>query len=468
MENEEKAGKRDKNRIRILLIDDEEDMLESCTRILSHWQYECYSASSGRMGIAYFINYRPDIVISDLRMPDIDGIGLLKECLSIDSKAIVILLTAYATVENAVEAMKIGASDYLQKPFTAEQLNNVIQRQIQLRGLLPPTMRPDVKEEEIPPIIGKSAAIQNVIQTVAQVSRTDVNVLITGKSGTGKELIAKRIHQSGTRSQKPFVPVDCACLSEDLLESELFGHVKGSFTSASTDKAGLFEIAHQGTMFLDELSHLSLRSQGKFLRVLQERQFRPVGGKKLIDVDVRILSATNRDLECDVRDGAFREDLYFRLNVIAIHLPTLQQRKEDIPLLIDHFLRKFTKNSDPCEISLEEDALELLTKYDWPGNIRELGNVIQRCLALLKDNVIRAEALPDAFHVKKSKVHHSENHRLTDAIHSAEREQIIRTLHLYGGERTKAANHLGISRKSLWEKIKNYRISSEEIELFHQ
>ena len=450
-------------RVKILIVDDEEDMLDSCQRILTHMEYECYTASSGREGIACVKRLGPDLVITDLRMPDVDGLEVLRECQAQDPGIIVVMLTAFATVQNAVEAMKMGAADYLQKPFTAKQLHDVIERHLQPKHAerAVRTVAPAGRRQTL--LLGNSEKIRTILGEIELIARTNANVLITGESGTGKELAARLIHQASTRSEKPFVPVDCACLSENLLETELFGHVKGAFTSATHNKTGLFEVAHQGTLFFDEISHLSLSAQAKMLRVLQERQFRPVGGKKLVDVDVRILSATNQPLEEDVRRNRFSEDLYFRLNVMALHLPSLRERIEDLPILLRHFIRKYAARPNPDEIQIHEAALERLMEYPWPGNVRELENVTQRCLAMLDGAIIQSDHLPNSIRWASRSLPTPTSERLSDAVKITEREQILRALRACRGERIKAAKLLEISRKSLWQKIKLYEIMDQEI-----
>lgn len=447
--------------VEIVFIDDEVDMLESWKRILEHMHYQCHTASSGRLGIELIQKIRPNIVITDLRMPDVDGLCVLQECRKIDPETVVIILTAFGTVQSAVEAMKNGASDYLQKPFTADQLQKVLHRYNNGKKSIDSCELPEPKEERYK-IVNSSRCLLDILSQVDRFARTDANVMITGESGTGKELIAHRIHASSKRAKNLFVPVDCACLSESLLESELFGHVKGAFTSADANKTGIFELSNHGTLFFDEISHLTSRAQAKLLRVLQERQFRPLGSKKIVDVDVRILSATNRDLEEDVRRGEFREDLYFRLNVVSVVLPPLRERKEDIPLLIEHFLKKHaSKNQKAYRMS--QEAMAILLDYNWPGNVRELENLVQRCIALAADSNILPEHLPEVIRANHPPFAFSVKEKLTDVVRVTEREQILRVLQSCEGERSRAAQILGISRKSLWQKMKAYNIHEDEI-----
>jgi DNA-binding NtrC family response regulator len=372
-----------RNKEKILIVDDEEDMLENCTRILRRSGYEIFTAIDGKQALELIANQGPDLVLTDWKMPKKGGMEVLEAAKQIDSDIIVVMFTAYANYQMALESGKKGAFDYLPKPFTAAQLLSVIERGLEQRRLATENrnLRQQLKKRyRFDNIIGNSDAILKVLETVKKVAKTDASVLITGESGTGKELIARSLHANSQRKSNPFVPVDCASLPEELLESELFGHEKGAFTSAHIMKRGLFEIADGGTLFLDEVGDLPLPLQSKLLRALQEREFRRVGSTKFLNVDVRVISATNKDLQREIDQGGFREELYYRLNVVLIHLPPLRERNGDVPLLAKDFLQKVMQSSTKSITGGAPAAMELLERYSWPGNVRELHNVIERAM----------------------------------------------------------------------------------------
>ncbi|MCL4440367.1 MAG: sigma-54 dependent transcriptional regulator, partial [Firmicutes bacterium] len=361
---------------KILVIDDEEHMCWALERAMKQEGYQVLTTTRGRAGLELIKEESPSLVILDLKMPEMDGMEVLKKAKEMNPKLPVVMLTAHGTIETAIEAMKIGATDYLTKPFDLDELKMVIRQNLVMSQLVSEVnfLRSELTKK-YRKMIGESPAIKDVMFLIEKVSNSNATVLITGESGTGKEVAAVAIHQSSPRRDHPFVPVNCAALPENLLESELFGHEKGAFTGALARKMGRFELADKGTLFLDEITEMPLNMQVKLLRVLQEKSFERVGGTETLNVDVRIIAASNRDINTAIEKGFFREDLYYRLNVIHIHLPPLRERKEDIPLLANYFLEKLR----PTYLvnSITENAMKLLIKYNWPGNIRELQNVLE-------------------------------------------------------------------------------------------
>jgi len=383
-------------RSKILIVDDEPGMLENLDRLLTLDGHECHTLANPAGFDVTFEDVRPEVLILDLRMPGTDGITLMGRAHERDASLPVILITGHATVQSAVEAIKQGAFDYLAKPFTADQLSVAVERALRFRGLVIENKTLREQMGDAPDgIVASSAAMSKVLDQLRRVAPTDASVLLTGESGTGKELIARAIHRMSARSQGPFVPVDCAALPEGLLESELYGHEKGSFTGAIARKKGLIVEADRGTLFLDEIGEMSTPLQAKLLRVLEERQVRSVGSSKLTDIDVRLVVATNVDLADAVQGGAFREDLYYRINVLHLELPPLRERPEDVVLLIDHFLNRLTHNRPGGPPGLDPVARRLLEAYSWPGNVRQLRNVVERAVALDIDGVIDPSDLPD-------------------------------------------------------------------------
>jgi DNA-binding NtrC family response regulator len=380
---------------RVLVVDDEPDMVENCARILKRAAYQCLSTTDPHQALALVESERPDLLLTDLKMPGMDGMELLRRARAIDPALPVILITAFATIESAVAAIKDGAFDYLPKNFTVDQLRMAVERGIRQRELelenrnLREQLQGTLGFENI---IGRSPAMTKVFELVRKAARSDANILVVGDSGTGKELIARAVHANSPRAAQPFVPVDCASLPEQLLESELFGHEKGAFTGAVRAKPGLMEVAHRGTLFLDEIGELPLALQAKLLRTLQERQLRRVGGTSQIDVDVRVVSATNRDLRDAASRGQFREELYYRVNVIAIQLPPLRERAGDVKLLALAFLKRY---GGQRVTGFDDAALQALEAYAWPGNVRELQNVVERACALADGDRVTRRDLPD-------------------------------------------------------------------------
>ena len=383
------------SRVRILIADDEPDMVENCARILGRAGYECLTASDGRRALALLESERPDLLLTDLKMPELDGMELLRRARELDPALPVIVITAFASIESAVAAVKEGAFDYLPKTFSVDQLRVAVERGLRHRGLQLENrnLREQLQQTlGLDNIIGRSPAMAEVFELVRKAARSEANILVLGESGTGKELIARAIHANSPRATRAFVPVDCASLPEPLLESELFGHEKGAFTGADRTKPGLIEVAHRGTLFLDEIAELPPTLQVKLLRALQERQIRRVGGTSLVDVDARLVSATNRDLREAMAKGQFREELYYRVNVIAIRLPPLRDRAGDVKLLARAFLRKYGQGRI---LGIEDGAMVALEGYRWPGNVRELQNVVERACALAEGEVITRGDLPD-------------------------------------------------------------------------
>lgn len=447
---------------KILIIDDEEHMCWALDRAMRQEGYHTLVAYRGKQGLELIREESPSLVILDLRMPDMDGMEVLKEAKTLNPKLPVIMLTAHGTIETAIEAMKIGATDYITKPFDLDELKLVIKQNLLLSELeTEVTFLRSELASKYDNIIGQSKIMQEIIALIERVAQSNASVLITGESGTGKEVAAVAIHQNSPRSNKPFVPVNCAALPEQLLESELFGHERGAFTGAVSRKLGRFELADKGTIFLDEIAEMSLNMQAKILRVLQEKTFERVGGTETLSVDVRVIAATNRQLDEAIKKGDFREDLYYRLNVIHIHLPPLRERREDIPLLAKHFLHKFGHTYQVDSIS--PDAMELLYNYRWSGNIRELQNVIERAAIITRDKVIYPEHLPRELHATPKSSSNVIVNFPDDglSLEELEKELILTALNKSSGNQTKAAKLLGISRSALLYRSQKYGIKLE-------
>jgi DNA-binding NtrC family response regulator len=380
---------------RLLIVDDEPEMVESSARLLGLAGHQCVTTTAGHQALALLESERPEVLLTALKTPAMDGLELMRRAHQIDPDLPVIIITAFASIESAVGAVREGAFDYLPKPFSAEQLRVAVDRALRQRELTLENrnLRQQLQQTlGLENIIGRSPAMVRVFELLKKAARSEANILVLGESGTGKELVARAIHANSERASKPFVPVDCASLPEHLLESELFGHEKGAFTGAVKTKSGLIEMADHGTLFLDEIGELPLALQSKFLRALQERNIRRVGGTGLIEVDMRVVSATNRDLREEIAKGRFREELYYRINVIAIELPPLRERAGDVPLLAHAFLKKYARGQP---LALDEAALAALEAYAWPGNVRELQNVIERASVLADGATVRPCDLPD-------------------------------------------------------------------------
>ncbi len=446
-------------RANILVIDDDEAIRDSCRQALSRDGNRVEVADDGLMGLAMLKKESFDLIILDLKMPGLAGMEVLNEIKGDDPEAIIIVITGYATIESAVEAMKRGAYDFVPKPFTPNGLRMIVKRALEKKKLALENvlLRAELKYDFEPKvIIGQSQSMKGVEDLVLKVSPTDSTVLISGESGTGKELVAKAIHRHSRRKDKPFVVVDCGSLVENLFESELFGHVKGSFTGATETKYGRFELANGGTIFFDEIGNISINFQIKLLRVLQEREITKVGSSQVIKVDVRIIAATNKDLQKVVKEGTFREDLFYRLSVVPIALPPLRERREDIPLLVNHFLKKYNKKRKKKVRAVSDQAMKALVEYDWFGNVRELENAIERAVVLTENEVIGPD---DLFYYglaasTASRSNADKAQRLIDV----EREHIIKTFKMFSCHMGKAAEALGIDRKTLRLKLKKYGI----------
>jgi len=445
---------------KILIVDDEQEMRALLKDVLEGRGHQVAAAANGREALKCLAEEEYAVVLSDIRMKELPGIELLAEVKRTYPDTNVILMTAFGSMESAIEAMKQGAYDYLTKPVKTDELILVTEkalREASLRREVNSLRREVHKEYSFHQILGKSKPMREVFDLIRRVADSPTNVLITGESGTGKELVAKAIHYNSERRDAPFVPVNCAAIPEALLESELFGHMRGAFTDAKADKRGLFEEAQKGTLFLDEISELPLMLQAKLLRAIQEREIRRVGATRSVPVDVRIIAATNLTLTEEVKAKRFREDLYYRLNVIEIRLPPLRERREDIPLLVETFLRRSAEASHKELRGMSESALALLVDYAWPGNVRELENVIERAVTLARGEKIVSEDLPPAIQGARGdrKVLDEAAERILP-LQDVEKEYILRILEKTGGNKYQAAQTLGIDRKTLYRKLARY------------
>ena len=449
--------------IKILVADDEPSHRQMIEAVLAAEGYEVTQAEDGQAAISAVEEKFYDLVIMDVRMPNVDGIQALQKIKQISPDIPVIIMTAYASVGSAVEALKSSAYDYLIKPLDIDELKILVAKALRLHQLEQENIY--LKERlndrfDFSNIIGRSRSMTRLFETVALVAPSDATVLIVGESGTGKELIANAIHQNSPRKDQPFIKVNCAALPETLLESELFGHEKGAFTGAMARKQGRFQLAHNSSIFLDEVAEMAPATQAKILRVLQEREFEPVGSTQTIKVDTRVIVATNKNLEKEIQEGRFRDDLYYRLNVVTVDVPPLRQRREDIPLLADFFLKQYAeKNRRPIE-GFTPRATDLLMRYDWPGNVRELENIIERAVIMARGEMITPLEFPVDLQnldedLKESRIDLTPGRSLKEV----EKVMILRTLEEVEGNRTHAARILGISRRTLQLKLKEYGIN---------
>jgi len=448
--------------MRILLVEDEQTIAVTLRDDLEGVGYEVEHCGDGKQAIAVLQRTSFDVVITDVRLPGADGMQVLHAAKQARPDTEVLIMTAYATVEHAVEAMRLGADDYIQKPFLNEHVLDRLRRIGKLRALLHENaqLREQLNHSQgqgLPGVIGQSRAMQTVVKTVRTVAPTDASVLIEGESGTGKERIARAIHLLSQRKDKPFVALSCGALPDTLLETELFGHEKGAFTDAQRQRRGRFEVADGGTIFLDDIDDMPLSVQVKLLRVLQEREFERVGGESLVRVDIRVVAATKVPLLDHVRSGKFREDLYYRLNVVPVRLPPLREREGDLPLLVQHFVEKLGGGR---QFTVKTDVLEVMSDYSWPGNVRELENRIAQAIALSGGaTILKKEHLLPVDKSRRAALEPPTALRsLREVLVEAEREHLRTVLRGVGGHRTKAASVLGISRKVLWEKLKDYGI----------
>ncbi len=445
----------------VLIIDDDESLRRVIEYTLHEAGYRVLTAADGEAGLRLFAVEAPAVVVTDIQMPGISGYDVLKRVKAEGPETLVIVITAYGSVEKAVEAMKLGAYDYLTKPFSRDELRLVVAKAFSFHGLQEENVR--LREElsdrlDFSHMVGTSDQMQEVFEMVRRVAGSEATVLVSGESGTGKELIARAIHHGSERRAGPFVPVNCAAIPAELLESELFGHLRGAFTGAVKDRRGKFEMADGGTLFLDEVGELPVELQPKLLRALQEREIEPVGGAPR-KIDVRVVAATNRDLEAALAEGTFREDLYYRLAVIPVHLPPLRDRRADIPLLVRHFLRK---HGGPAEIAVSDGAMRRLTAYDWPGNVRELENAVERMLILRRGELLEESDLPPKIQRPAPPACGVLN--LPDegyGLEDLEKEAVLEALRRNGGNQTRAAAFLRIPRHTLIYRMEKYGIGSK-------
>jgi two-component system response regulator HydG len=448
------------NGFNILVIDDDSFMRDACYQALTKSGHAVSLAKSGRQGLRLLERARFDLIFLDLYLPKEDGLFVLAEIKDADPEAVVVMISGHGSIEKAVQAIKLGALDFIAKPFTPEELNQLVKRALKNRR----TPTSDTlfegqtgQRDGTVNIISKSPAMEKVKEMISMVAPTDSTVLLQGESGTGKGLAARRLHDLSKRHRYPFISVDCGSLVKTLFESELFGHVKGAFTGADSTQQGKFELAQGGTLFFDEISNINLDVQAKRLTAVEEKIVSKVGDHKVVRVNVRIISATNRNLQDAITNGLFREDLFYRLNVVSIHLPRLRDRKEDIPLLVDHFLKVFSEKQGKHVEGLSPDAMKALTQYAWPGNVRELENTIERLSVFVRDRQITTRDLVYSNTVL-SQVVSPEPIRLEEL----EREHIIKIMASVDGNKTKAAELLGIDRKTLRTKLKRYEIPMSE------
>ncbi|MBN2102966.1 sigma-54-dependent Fis family transcriptional regulator [bacterium] len=454
----------------ILLVDDEKSVRTTLSLMLKRVGYQVEEAMNGEKALEILKNKFFDLVITDLKMEPIDGMEVLRKVKSAYDTTEVMVMTAFSTVESGVEAMKLGAYDYIQKPFDKDEFLILVKKAIERRELINEVeqLQDELREKyRFENIIGNSNRMMEVLALVSKVAKTDSTVLISGDSGTGKELIAKATHLNSRRKNRAFITINCGALPENLQESELFGHVRGAFTGAIKDKRGLFQEANGGTLFLDEIGETALSTQVKLLRFLQDGEIRRVGENEPLYVDVRLIAATNQDLKKLIEEGRFREDLYYRLNVIPIDLPPLRDRRDDIPLLADHFLKTYQERTKKSNPSISPEAMKCLMQYDWPGNVRELENVIERALILASKNVILPEDLPSSILSNEQQPIIEEPEMLVgggQTLEVLEKKHILMTLDKCVWNQKKASEILGISTTTLWRKLKLYGIEPKRKE----
>ncbi len=453
----------------ILVVDDEAPMRKNIVDLFSSDGYITFEASDGMQGIEFVKSNNPSLILLDINLPKMDGITALQEIKKINPDIPVIVFTAYGTSERAIEAMKCGAFDYMEKPFDLEEFKMAVSRALnygdlceELNQLKSEFVNHEQKITE-PMIVGRSLKMQQIFKHVGKVAPTDATVLIEGESGTGKELVADAIQRHSLRNNKPFIKVNCGGLSETLLESEMFGHERGAFTGAVNSRQGRFELANEGTIFLDEINNMSPSLQVRLLRVLQNHSFERVGGKQTISVNVRVIAASNKNIETEVAEGRFREDLYYRLNVVRITIPPLREHPEDIPLLVNHFLKKYNPSG---QINVTPDGMSALTNYAWPGNVRELENIIHSAVVMARENVITPELFPSKLHSNDEilavdeKLKRGES--LNEILDNIERTIMLRTLEENNWSRTMTAAKLRINRRQLYAKMKQYNIEKRK------
>jgi two-component system nitrogen regulation response regulator NtrX len=453
----------------ILIVDDEKSIRDTLSAILRDEGLTPLTAESGEDALSMLREEKPDLIFLDIWMPGLDGLETLSRIREMHPDQIVIMMSGHGSIETAVKSTKLGAYDFIEKPLSLEKLLLSTQNALKIGQLVEENRELKAKIAKDYEMIGTSEPILTLKKQIAIAAPTSGWVLITGENGTGKELVARAIHSLSKRQHKLFVEVNCAAIPEELIESELFGHEKGSFTGATTQRRGKFDQAHEGTLFLDEIGDMSLKTQAKVLRILQERKFERVGGSKTIEVDVRVIAATNKDLEGEIAEGRFREDLYYRLNVIPFHVPPLRERREDIPLLVNHFLAHFCRQESREIKIMEDDAIAALVEYAWPGNVRELKNLIERIVIMTPDQTISRELLPQAFFDKSLKTQkvQAQSSSLNagsfrEAKEEFEREFLLYKLEENGWNISRTAEAVGIERSNLHRKIKAYGIELQK------
>ena len=451
--------------VTVLIVDDEESIRNSLGGVLTDEGFSVLKAADGVKALEMIKQEAPEVVLLDIWMPGIDGIETLGRIKTRYPEIQVVMISGHGNIETAVRATKLGAFDFIEKPLSLDRVVLAISHALDFRKLSEENLLLRQEIDEQYEIIGDSPVIQTVRERIRKVAPTDSWVLITGENGAGKELVARAIHRESNRRAKSFVGVNCAAIPEALIESELFGHEKGAFTGATSRKRGKFDLADKGTLFLDEIADMSLRTQSRILRILQEQKFERVGGERTIDVDVRVIAATNRNLEEEIEHGRFREDLYYRLNVIPIHVPALRERKDDIPVFTDHFLRDFSVRSGQEKKEIVPEALQLLKEHTWPGNVRELKNLVERLVIMTPGKTIEADDLPDTFGKKRPGAAghdvYLDEGSLKEATARFERDFIVKRLAENDGNIAKTAEHIGIARRNLHRKIRQLGIQVE-------
>jgi len=449
----------------ILVIDDEESQRNILSGYLRKKGFKIFSAASGSEGVTIVKNNHIDIILSDYKMPDKTGLEVLEEVKQINPEINFVILTAYGTIENAVRAIHLGAYDYISKPVNLDELDILIGKIIEHKNLKSEInlLRNQLQEKhKISSIISGSPIMQEVLSMVSRAAESKATILINGESGTGKEVLAKSIHYITSRKNYPFIAVNIPALPETLLESELFGHEKGAFTGADKAKKGRFELADKGTIFLDEIGDVPLGVQVKLLRVLQEQKIERLGATENFDIDVRIIAATHQDLELKIKEGTFREDLYYRLNIVSVKIPPLRERREDILQLIEHFISKYSKENNKDDIEISREAVDLLMKYNYPGNVRELENIIERAVVLCRDNIITLSDIPNSIRgFKQEEIITSSDVTLADQVEALEKKLIYDALDKSNGNQTLAAKMLGLTERNIRYKIQKYGIKKK-------
>jgi len=454
-----------KTKGRILVVDDERSMREILEIFLKSEGYSVSVADNGKSALEVMKNDFFDLIITDMKMPKVGGLELLRNVKEISPDTVVVIITAFGTTESAVEAMKLGAYDYITKPFQMDDIRLVVKNALEKQKLQKDVsiLKEQLKTPSLENIIGQGPAMKELFSIVSKTAESNANVLITGESGTGKELVAKAIHSLSPRKDQHFVAINCAAIPEGLLESELFGYMKGAFTGAAANKQGLFELANEGTLFLDEIGEMPLSLQAKLLRIIEDRTFRRVGGISDIKVDVRIISASNRDIKSLAEKGQFREDLYFRLNVLSVKIPPLRERGDDIPLLVDHFMKKFAGDKK----KFSQDAIEMLKNYQWKGNVRELENIIERVVLLCDRDVIGVEQLPEEIKSDSTSTKEVTVPRggvdVENIMEEMEKAYLLKALEQTNGVKTEAAKLLNLTFRSFRHKLKKYGIEKKTI-----